>query len=86
VRSISSVLIADSTASKTPELADVTLVCQNHGAYLFDSYVSGLTLLNFLCSAVALDLGDSAWLRLAEIEDLHASFGDLIQPEGNGIE
>lgn len=81
VRGIASLLIADTTASETPKLADVTLVCQNQGAYLFDSYVSGLTLLNFLCSAVALSLGDSAWLRLAEIEDLHASFGDLIQPE-----
>ncbi len=83
-RGVPSLLIADTTASKTPELADVTLVCQNRGAYLFDSYVSGLTLLNYLCSAVALSLGDAAWQRLSEIEELHAAFGDLVQPEEDG--
>jgi len=81
-----SVLVADATASKTSELADVTLACQSCGAYLFDSYVSGFTILNFLCSAVALSLGDTAWMRLSEIEDLHTSFGDLIQPEEDGME
>lgn len=82
-RGTASVLITDTTASKTAEMADVTLTCQNQGAYLFDSYVSGLTILNFLCSAVALDLGDPAWARLSEIEELHDAFGDLIQPEAN---
>ncbi len=81
-----SVLVADATASRTSELADVTLACQSGGAYLFDSYVSGFTILNFLCSAVAMSLGDSAWMRLSEIEDLHISFGDLIQPEEDGTD
>lgn len=80
-RGISSVLITDTTASKTSKLANVTLTCQNQGAYLFDSYVSGLTILNFLCSTVALNLGDPAWARLSEIEELHDAFGDLIQPK-----
>ena len=83
-RGTASVLITDTTASKTTELANVTLTCQNHGAYLFDSYVAGMTILNFLCSAVALDLGDPAWARLSEIEDLHDAFGDLIQPGTGG--
>jgi DNA-binding MurR/RpiR family transcriptional regulator len=80
-RGIASVLVTDNTASETAELANVTLSCQCQGTYLFDSYVSGLTILNFLCSAVALDLGELAWGRLAEIEDLHNAFGDLIQPD-----
>lgn len=83
-RGVSSVLVADTTARKTPELADVTIACENRGAYLFDSYVSGFSILNYLCSAVALSLGDSAWLRLSEIEELHASFGDLVQPDEDG--
>ncbi len=81
VRGATSVLIADSTARKTADLATVTLTCKNQGANLFDSYVSGLTILNFLCSSVALNIGDPAWARLSEIEDLHDAFGDLIQPE-----
>jgi len=79
-RRVPTVLITDDTASRTRELADVSLTCRNHGLYLFDSYVSSISILNFLCSAVALALGDRAWTRLAEIEDLHGSFGDLVQP------
>ncbi len=80
-RGTASVLVTDNTASETAHLANVTLACQCQGTYLFDSYVSGLTILNFLCSAVALDLGDPAWGRLSEIEDTHNVFGDLIQPD-----
>jgi len=82
-RQVPSVLITDGTAAQTRELASVTLTCRNRGLYLFDSYVSSISILNFLCSAVALALGDAAWTRLAEIEDLHGVFGDLVQPAGN---
>ncbi len=80
-RGAASLLVADATADKTARLANVTLVCQNQGAHLFDSYVSGMTILNFLCSSVGLELGDPAWARLSEIEELHQTFGDLVQPE-----
>ena len=80
-RGAASVLVTDATADKTAHLANVTLVCQNQGANFFDSYVSGLTILNFLCSSVGLELGDPAWARLSEIEELHQTFGDLVQPE-----
>ncbi|GMQ75707.1 MAG: MurR/RpiR family transcriptional regulator [Gammaproteobacteria bacterium] len=79
-RQVPSVLLTDGTASRTKELASVTLTCRNHGMYLFDSYVSSISIVNFLCSAVALALGHRAWTRLAEIEDLHGTFGDLVQP------
>ncbi len=80
-RGASSVLVADDTADKTTQLANVTLVCHNQGAGFFDSYVSGLAILNFLCSSTVLELGDPAWARLSEIEELHQNFGDLVQPE-----
>ncbi len=80
-RGTASVLVTDATADKTAHLANVTLVCQNQGANFFDSYVSGLTILNFLCSSVGLELGDPAWARLSEIEELHQTYGDLVQPE-----
>jgi len=79
-RGTKTVLVTDTTADKTTKLADITLACENQGTYLFDSYVAGLTLLNYICSAVALELGPSAWARLSEIEDLHGAFGDLVQP------
>lgn len=80
-RGASSVLVADATADKTTQLANVTLVCHNQGAGFFDSYVSGMAILNFLCSSAVLELGDPAWTRLSEIEELHRNFGDLVQPE-----
>lgn len=80
-RHVPSVLITDGTAAQTRELASVTLTCRNQGLYLFDSYVSSISILNFVCSAVALALGGAAWTRLAEIEDLHGTFGDLVQPQ-----
>ena len=70
-------MICDSGTSRTAELVDTLLLCENHGAYLFDSYVAGTSLINFLCSALALELGPAAWDRLERIEELHDRVDDL---------
>ncbi|MDR3372898.1 MAG: MurR/RpiR family transcriptional regulator, partial [Ancalomicrobiaceae bacterium] len=50
------VLIADLTASRTAQLATVTLRCHNRGHSLFDSYAAPISVINYLCSAVGLAL------------------------------
>ena len=71
------ILLCDSKESKTAQLADIVLTCENQGSYLFDSYVAGMSLINFLCSALAMGLGPAAWRRLEGIEKLHESMDDL---------
>jgi DNA-binding MurR/RpiR family transcriptional regulator len=71
------ILLCDTKESKTAQLANIVLTCENRGTYLFDSYVAGMSLINFLCSALAMELGPAAWRRLDEIEKLHDSIDDL---------
>lgn len=76
-RQAAAILICESDKSKTARLADVVLPCHNDSAYLFDSYVAGMSVLNFLCSALAMELAAAAWQRLEDIEALHESIDDL---------
>lgn len=76
-REAKTILLCDTQGSKTAQLASIVLTCENHGAYLFDSYVAGISLINFLCSALAMRLGPAAWQRLERIEKLHDSMDDL---------
>jgi DNA-binding MurR/RpiR family transcriptional regulator len=76
-RKATTILLSDTDKSKSAKLANVVLVCENRGAYLFDSYVAGTSMINFLCSALAMELGAAAWHRLEEIEKLHESMDDL---------
>lgn len=72
------VLVADLTASRTAQLATVTLRCHNRGHSLFDSYAAPMSVLNYLCSAVGLALGEGAVARLADIERLHERLDPLV--------
>ncbi len=76
-RKAKTILLCDTRASKTARLANTLLTCDNRGSYLFDSYVAGMSLINFLCSALAMGLGPEAWRRLEGIEKLHESMEDL---------
>ncbi len=71
------VLITDESAKKTVEAADIVFNCENQGAYLFDSYVTAMSLINFICSALATKLGNAAWNRMENIETLHDRLHDL---------
>ncbi|MDR3373191.1 MAG: hypothetical protein P4L98_05615, partial [Ancalomicrobiaceae bacterium] len=75
---------ADLTASRTAQLATVTLRCHNRGHSLFDSYAAPISVINYLCSAVGLALGENAVERLADIERLHARLDPLIARDQSG--
>jgi len=63
-----------------PSLArkgDVVLHCLTDGASIFDSYVAPVSLVNYLCAAVAKALGRTSRKRLAAIEALHDALGDI---------
>jgi DNA-binding MurR/RpiR family transcriptional regulator len=74
------VLIADATAVRTAQIADVTLRCQSLGHSMFDSYVAPMSIINFLCASLARELGDDAVARLSNIEDLHSRLDALAVP------
>ncbi|SPK70542.1 protein of unknown function (plasmid) [Cupriavidus taiwanensis] len=71
------VILTDPSATDLPARSDVVLRCVNHGAAVFDSYVAAVSLINHLCTSLALILGDAARERLEEIESLHDHYGDL---------
>ncbi len=71
------VLLGDPSLGDTARHAEVTFRCQSRGASLFDSYVAPVSLLNFLCSGVALALGEAAQARLRRAEHLHDEYDDF---------
>jgi DNA-binding MurR/RpiR family transcriptional regulator len=71
------VLIGDPSASDLDTHADIVFRCLSRGSGLFDTYVAPISLLNHLCSRVALALGDAAQIRLRRSEQLHDQFGDF---------
>ncbi|MCB1760744.1 MAG: MurR/RpiR family transcriptional regulator [Gammaproteobacteria bacterium] len=83
-RQAKTLLICDNEASTTRRLADIPLVCDSRGTFLFDSYVCAMSLINFLCSSTALALGPPAWRRLEDIEKLHDTLNDLATREPDG--
>ena len=56
---------------------DLVVHCQTDGASMFDSYVAAMSIVNYLCAAVARELGRKSRKRLEAIEDLHESLGDI---------
>jgi DNA-binding MurR/RpiR family transcriptional regulator len=56
---------------------DAVLHCLTDGASIFDSYVSAVSIVNYLCAAVAKDLGKKSRKRLEQIETLHDALGDI---------
>jgi DNA-binding MurR/RpiR family transcriptional regulator len=79
------VLIGGSSLDELDKHADITLRCQSHGSGLFDTYVAPISLLNYLCSEVALALGKAARTRLQRSEQLHHQFGDFSLPRKAGL-
>ncbi len=71
------VLLTDPSGAADLGFVDWTLTCHNRGASIFDSYVSAVSLLNFLAAQMATSLGDTARQRLQGVEQWHARLGDL---------
>lgn len=71
------VLITDPDGAAALGSATWTLRCHCRGASMFDSYVAAISVLNYLATQVAHELGEPARKRLQEVEKLHGEFGDL---------
>jgi DNA-binding MurR/RpiR family transcriptional regulator len=56
----------------------VTLRCRILGASIFDSMTAPVSLMTYLCSALAARLGEGAIDRLRVIDSIHAEWGELI--------
>jgi DNA-binding MurR/RpiR family transcriptional regulator len=56
---------------------DVVVQCLTDGASIFDSYVAAVSIVNYVCAAVAKELGRKSRRRFETIEHLHQSLGDI---------
>jgi len=72
------IYVTNQTSPASPEVAHVTLRCRTGGAGMFDSVVAPVSLLSFLCAALALQIGEPAIGRLKLIEEIHADWGDVL--------
>jgi DNA-binding MurR/RpiR family transcriptional regulator len=62
------IYLTDRRAVATREYARWTFACHTRGMSLFDSNVTVISLLNYLCTEVVVQLGESARARLERIE------------------
>ncbi|MBE3638127.1 MurR/RpiR family transcriptional regulator [Mangrovicoccus algicola] len=71
-------LITDQAAPVSRDVADVALRCRTRGAGVFDSVVAPVSVLTYLCSAMALRIGEPALSRLDDISKIHEDWQDLL--------
>ena len=71
------VLIGDPSLGDLDRRAEATFRCQCRGSGPFDSYVAPISLINYLCAATALSLGEAAAQQLRRSEQWHEKFRDL---------
>ena len=72
------VFLTDQVTRAGVEVAHVTLRCRTRGQSLFESVAAPVSLITYLCSAIALRIGQSAIERLRFIEGIHDEWGDLV--------
>ncbi len=70
-------LISDPSGAAEQRLADWPLTVHCRGAAMFDSYVAGVSVLNFLAAQLAAELGDAGLHRLQGVEQWHRQLEDL---------
>ena len=70
-------LLTDTPLPALASQAAAVLHCPSQAEQVFDSYVSAVSLLNFLATALAARAPKQARDRLSRIEQLHAALGDL---------
>jgi DNA-binding MurR/RpiR family transcriptional regulator len=75
------VLVTDQTGGLKDPAAGVTLRCRTMSASVFDSMTAPVSLLTFLCSALAARLGETAIERLRVIDAIHEEWGELVASE-----
>lgn len=67
--------VTDRAEGKTAALARWVIGCRVQSTTLFDSYVAGYSILNYLAASLADRLGSSASKRLRESEQIHDFLG-----------
>ena len=72
------VCLTDQVASRTADLANVTIRCRTQGRSYFDSLAAPVSLITYLCMAVGEMIGDNALERLHYIEDIHSDWGESL--------
>ena len=75
------VLVTDQATASAGDGADVTLRCRTNGVGVFESAVAPVSLLTYLCSSLALRIGEGAIERLGFIDALHEEWGDLLDTD-----
>jgi DNA-binding MurR/RpiR family transcriptional regulator len=75
------VLVTDHVGSGDAAHCTVILRARTVGASMFDSMTSTVSLLSYICASLATRIGDRAIDRLRFIENIHAEWGDLLDPE-----
>jgi DNA-binding MurR/RpiR family transcriptional regulator len=75
------VLVTDQTGGLKDPGTGITLHCRTTSASVFDSMTAPVSLLTFLCSALAARLGEPAIERLRVIDAIHEEWGELVASE-----
>lgn len=69
------IYLTDSGVAAGANQRSLILRCRNTGLSLFDSSTAAVSLIHYLCSAVAAALGESSVSRLRLIDDIHHNWG-----------
>lgn len=72
------VYLTDQASRGGPDVAHVTLRCRTRGISVYESVVAPVSLITYLCSAIAMRIGQTAIERLHFIENIHDEWGDLV--------
>lgn len=67
------IYLTDSSGYGEP--SGLVLRCRNTSSTLFDSSTAAVSLINYLCGALAVQLGESTVSRLRLIDNIHSSWG-----------
>lgn len=72
------IYLTDQAGRGSTEVASVTLRCRTRGVSIYESVVAPVSLVTYLCSALALRIGQGAIERMHFIESIHEEWGDLV--------
>ncbi|SNR53293.1 MurR/RpiR family transcriptional regulator [Puniceibacterium sediminis] len=70
------ITLTDHVSAGNPELAHVTLRCRTNGLSYFDSVAAPVSVITYLCMAVAQRIGQTAVERLRYIDSIHTEWDD----------
>jgi DNA-binding MurR/RpiR family transcriptional regulator len=74
------VLVTDARVSALAARAQALFICPPQDGPIFDSYVSAISLINYLATAALAQVPKKARARMAAIEQVHAQLADLESP------